>query len=267
MKTVLIVLSTVLLCAGPAAWAAVFTETFDSMAPGALPSTAWSAGGPLVVAGAGVNSTNGLGVSGNIFNWLGQPFSWVNDVPLNWTVRVAMDFETEASGSWMLDDDRVGWNKTSGTSSSEQFAVQVDNPDGGLVTYWRTAGGGQVKQLLNPLTGIQFDTWYRLTVDFTKLSNSSAKLDALVTELDASGNPTANTWAGSIADTSTMVGYGGAANAPNPAYFSTAVLYPTYKNYTGAANVDNAAFGIVPEPASLSLLLLGGLALIRRRRG
>jgi hypothetical protein len=40
-----------------------------------------------------------------------------------------------------------------------------------------------------------------------------------------------------------------------------------FKNYSATGgNADNAYFEITPEPATLSLLAIGALAMLRRRR-
>lgn len=132
------------------------------------------------------------------------------------------------------------------------FGVQL-----GLVTYFRPAAGGDaVKTILIPtasLGTIAANGWYREQMTVTKLA-SGAQVDVSFWALDGSGNPVGSpATASSAINTSAWRG------------FSNEV-YPMFKNYSAmVGNADNAYFAIVPEPAALTLLCLGGLALLRRR--
>ena len=93
--------------------------------------------------------------------------------------------------------------------------------------------------------GLAADSWYRLTAEFTKLTDTSAKIDVELWSLDGSGNPVSLTASGSLADTSAL-GSASPNASPAPEYFTTATLYPAYKNHTGAAaNADNACYKVI----------------------
>ncbi len=235
--------------------ASAVTETFDSYAGGVAISTVggggvWTNGGSLVSPG-GVNGTTGIGPSGTIFNWKGQPFVW-SSLAAGTKVAMSLDFQTDANGKF--DDDRVGWTITpdASTSTPSQLALQLDNnQEGGMVFYHNTTR----TPVLNALAGIKISTWYRFNVEFTKLTATSAGIVGTLTELDATGTPTGTPYVGTIADTSTF------ANAPNTALFTpgsgATFMCPTFKNHTGAAaNADNASFTLTP-PASGPTVTLG----------
>jgi MYXO-CTERM domain-containing protein len=252
------------------AGATPFTDSFDSYAGNVSLTNCsgwYSDAGPTIVAGGGVNGSNGLSSSSNIFNWQAHPFSW-GSMSVGDKVVTKMDFQAGGNNDW-FDDDRVGWT-TNGASTSTSypnvFGAQLDTPDGGapntaMEAYWKTSGGTQVYAKMGNITGIVSGSWYRFELDITKLSGSSAALAGTVTLLDSSGNPTSTTWTGSLADTS-------AYSSPCPAAYFTNTLTPIYKNFSSASgDADNASFEVVstPEPATMSLLVLGGLAALRRR--
>ncbi len=87
------------------------------------------------------------------------------------------------------------------------------------------------------------DTWYRYTLSIDPSASTVTHNLALL-----DGTPVAErTYANSVTSVPQVYFYG--SQAPSPAY------------------VDNAYFGEpIPEPATATLLVLGGLALIRRRR-
>jgi hypothetical protein len=227
-------------------------ETFNSYTPGSAIGTytGWYDGGsgPLVTAGNGVVGSTGLGSAGNIFNWTAHPFNW-NAADLQ-KITFQGDFKTDGTGAF--DDDRLSWtiNGTS-TSSNNQFGVQLDHPNGGIVTYWsNTIGGSKINDVIVPLTaggatGTQVNTWYRFKAEITKLSPTSARIDVNLVMLDASGNPTGSPFTGSIADTSTLA----SGHTPAAGYFTAATMYPSYKNYTAAAApADNTCYQVVTGP-------------------
>ena len=86
------------------------------------------------------------------------------------------------------------------------------------------------------------------------LGPNGARMDVYFSALDAGGNVVGTPLTASLLlDTSVWRGLSG-------------TVYPMYKNYSATAgNADNAYFEITPEPCSLILLGLGGLALLRRR--
>ncbi|GJM25178.1 MAG: hypothetical protein DHS20C16_15930 [Phycisphaerae bacterium] len=206
-------------------------------------------GGPVVTAGAGTGGSVGLAPSGNIFTWTANPFDWTSKSLAG--VVVQLDLQTDATG--LLDDDRVGWMISDISVNSDFiFGVQVDPSGGGddgdpagstrLEGYWdATINVDEDKRpFIDSVAGnLVPDTFYRLRAEFTRLSATSARVDASLTELDALGIPVAGppVLAGTIADTSLL-----GADAPDLAYF-TNPIWPAFKNHTaGGANADNACF-------------------------
>jgi hypothetical protein len=248
-----------------------YTETFDGFTAGSSvgQSSAWSnfSGEPTVVAAGGPDGSKGLSNGSAVFNWTAHPFSWTNDVAAGAKVVLKMDFQTDANAAF--DDDRMSWTLNAGSSSSSQeFGAQLDNYSGVCIyAYWRTdAVGGSTYSYKKAiaLTGLAANAWYRAETDITKLTATSARIDVTVWKLDSLGNIDLSftPQVGTFADTSNL----GTDTVP-VGYFTAATMYPSYKNFSNiAGNADNAYFGVTPEPATMSLLVLGGLALIRRRK-
>ncbi len=219
-------------------------------------------GGPVVTAGAGVAGSVGLAPSPNIFVWTANPFDWTSKSLAG--VVVQLDLQTDATG--LLDDDRAGWMISDSSVNSDLiFGVQVDPSGGGddgdppgstrLEGYWD--GVINVDENKRPFIdsvvgNLNPNTFYRLRAEFTRLTDTSARVDASLTELDASGDPIPGSpvLSGTIADTSAL-----GADAPDVAYFANPI-WPAFKNHTaGGANADNACFelfesNIVPEVAT-----------------
>jgi len=242
------------LSGAPGGLAATVTETFDSYANGTLitavgGSGVWTIGANTVVNPGGVNGTAGLGYGSAIFNWKGQSFQW-SALAVGTKVAISLDFQSSTTGKF--DDDRVGWTITpdASTSTGSQLALQLDNTsEGGMVFYHNSTR----TPVLNALSGIKNSTWYRFSVEYTKLTATSATIVGTLTELDASGNPTGTPYVGTIADTSTF------ANPPSTSLFTSAQQCPSYKNHNvtaGRGNVDNASITITPpgpQPATISI--------------
>ncbi len=250
-----------------------FVDNFDSYVAGSLVNGqgGWTDTGATksyqTMAGGGAGGTQGINNSpsgSNQLNWTAHPWKWA-DLMVGDRVIARMDFQTDANGKF--DDDRVGWvDANNANSSSWHFGIQLDDTDfggsGGLGTYFRDNGGANVKNgIITPSTalGTAGGKWYREEMVVTKLTNAlgpgGARLDVSFQALDSSGNPTGTPLTGSYGpfDTSAVRGFAG-------------TVYPMFKNYNdNAGNADNAYFAIVPEPATLGLLCLGGLALLRRR--
>jgi hypothetical protein len=270
MSRSLLIASVVCLTAtGMASAVSIWTDNFDSYAAGSYLNGqgGWTdTGGNTYqfVAGGGAGGTQGVnqGTGSNQMNWTGHPWSWGTDVSVGNQVVARMDFQ--ANGSGLFDDDRVGWVEAANAgSSSYHFGVQLDNTAGGLETYFRNNSGTRVSQttLLNwaALGNPTGSNWYREQLMVTKLTSGlgpgGAQVDVAFWALDGSGNPVGSPVTASFGtiDTSTLRGFSG-------------TVYPMFKNYNvQPGNADNAYFAIVPEPATLSLLCLGGLALLRRR--
>ena len=127
-------------------------ETFNAFTPGSTIGTytGWfsDGSGPVVTAANGVAGSNGLAAGSTIFNWTAHPFNW-NAADFQ-KVILQGDFKTDGSGNF--DDDRLSWtiNGTS-TSSNNQFGVQLDHPNGGIVTYWSNViGGTKINDVIVP---------------------------------------------------------------------------------------------------------------------
>ena len=236
-------------------------ETFNSFVAGSNIGSysGWYDGGtsgPIVTSGNGVAGSVGLASSGTIFTWAAHPFNW-NATDFQ-GIALQMDFQTGANGQF--DDDRLGWmTTTTSTLSDYIFGVQLDHPDGGIVTYWRNSAGTRIQTpivtLPNPLPA---STWYRFSAEFTKLTATSARIDVYLVQLDASGNPTGTTYTGTVADTSTWSG-----GAPANDYFTPTSMWPAYKNHTTSSGpADNACFEVVggtPGPTPTTVTFQNGL--------
>jgi hypothetical protein len=226
----------------------------------------WVADGSPVLSVAAANGVGGgAGVASgqNPAVWTSKPFSWTNDVAVGQQYIARMDFQASGNTvSTAFDDDRIGWTTSNTTSSTYDFGIQADNTDngGGIGAYWKIGGTTYPTKIASLPATLVTGAFYRLEADITKLTATSARIDVSFVQLDASGNPTGTVTTGTLADTS-------AVTNPAPAsYFNTASMYPMFKNYnsqSGAA--DNAYFAITPEPATLSLLAIGGLLALRRR--
>ncbi len=214
-----------------------FTEAFDSFTVGQTIGTnpGWydAASGPVVGASNGVASTRGLGASGTIFTWSAHPFNW-ND-PTFAKVTLEMDFESSSSGNF--DDDRVGWMFGHPTTNSDNiFAVQIDSNSHRLEGYWDGGTTLDRRPKIDTLVGIVANTWYRLRAQITKLSARSARVDAWLIRLNASGDSIALAASGSIANTQSL-----GADSANHKYFTPTTVYAAFKNHTiAAADADNA---------------------------
>ncbi len=260
----------------PAAYATAYTEGFESgYAAGTNISTyapAWYGDGltnsPTVEAGQGVAGSMGLSAAKNCFNWRERAFSWAD--PTLTGVVVGMDFKTPASGdaNFPFSDDRLGWTTSTGTSETGYlFTVQLaKNGVGGanITGYYKAGSKTRDDQIAAGTTVLSELSWYRLRATFTKLTNTSARIDVSLQELDANGVLGNVVISGSVADSSVISGDW--EHTPPAALFTAPTMCPSFKNYDQKAvsQADNAYFEIIPEPAT-ALLLIAGAGLLRRR--
>jgi len=197
--------------------------------------------GPVVTSGNGVAGTIGLAPSGTIFTWDAHPFNWSDPEILGVSFR--MDFESSSSGTF--DDDRIGWaTSITSTSSDIQFGVQLDDPDGGVVTFWRNSAEVRYQEPITTYSGILTNTFYRLRANITKLTLTAVKIDVSLTRLDGSGNELQVVASGSLANTSSL-----GSDAPAARYFTATSMWPSFKIHTTAAgDGDNAYYELINTP-------------------
>ena len=280
MKTItliatLLVVSSMAVGAGPFSISESFDSGFTGTAVGNHADWGPAGAGATPTAGSGVGGSVGLPQHGNIFTWTAHPFSWADDVSVGQAVISQMDFKTTASGT-MLDDDRIGWMiRNDTTSSSYIFGVQADpggsGAGGNIECYWdgTSFGDDDGRKSLADVPALNGQAWYRLRAEFTKLTNTSCSIDVSLAPVDGSGNAGAPVASGNLPDTAALPSGSTSENRPMEAYFKgyndANVMWPGFKNYNSGF-ADNASFEVTPEPATMSLLALGGLALIRRKK-
>ncbi|GMV96649.1 MAG: hypothetical protein AMXMBFR83_10110 [Phycisphaerae bacterium] len=239
----------------PTAWGAeVFLDDFETgYTPGSHLSTYWpmwfartGTPGPSIQAGVGLAGSMGLSTAQKHFHWSGHSFTWT-DADLA-AVIIGLDFESANAGDPALafDDDRIGWSitDTQEANDGDMFCVQLEA--GNIAGNFRTAGSStDRKPVIAPLPSVTPNAWYRFRAKYTKLTDTSARIDVSVQELAADGTPGAIIASGTVQDTSVTTDTW--RWVPNPAYFTTAKLYPTFKNYNekSPGNADNAYLEII----------------------
>lgn len=255
------------------AQAVVYTEDFETgYTPGTRIATytaSWwgdndpETDNPIVETDNGLAGTIGLGQAAKPFTWLAHTFDWSN--PAITSVVLGIDLET----TWIpdgqteetykpFDDDYLGWTVVNNSNSSgDIFGVHLEGRE--LRSHWM--GGTKDREVvLATLPVLPELSWYRLRVTYTKTSDTSLIMEATLTELDANGNLGNLVGSGSV-DTANS-----GTTAPNLDNF-IGPMYWKEKNYTSSAgNVDNVYMEIIPEPATLGLMLGGVLLVIRPRR-
>lgn len=261
-------------------------DDFDSYADGPLlDSSDWAANDsrtPNVQDGIGVGGSKGVTAA-----QYGAVMSGVEANKVVWSTfadgtqfKFSMDFMTNATGNF--NDDRLYLSASADgvNNSANDFGVQLDfETSGGVAadpaitpannknhieTYYRTAAGVRVQVPFVYDILVDANAWYTLNLIITKTGDTSALFYASLSDLGGAliGG---GTW-----DTESLPD-----NQPNASYFDE--LWPAFKNFsTGTSNTgssqiasvgaDSFSFAVVPEPMTLSLLGLGGLALLRKRR-
>jgi len=195
--------------------------------------------GPVITAGIGVAGSNGLAPGDAICTWTAHPFDWTD--PDVCGIIVEMDFQTDASSAF--DDDRIGWMISDvSKSSSNIFGLQLDPGGSGFAIegYWDGVTEDDKRPLIADLPTLNANAWHRFRAEIMKLTDGSAKIFVMLTELDGDGNPFDVVGTGYIEDTSLL-----GDDAQNAKYFA-GPIWPAYKNYDGIEGAaDNASFEIV----------------------
>ncbi len=253
-----------------------FLETFDGFTTPSniADDSAWYNQGAeadlaKALSGVGVNGTVGVSNADQAIIWTAHAFD-PTDLEFGGAV-FRMDFQTDASGN--LDDDRIGWTTTGdSTSSNNIFGVQLDPGGSGasgynIETYWDTEAGDSSNfrdSLVALPENLGANAWYQLELAVTMLPSGGVQMDVEFWGLTSAGARDGATplVSHTIADTNA---YGD--NKPAAKYFTDTEVFPVYKNYDNTVgNADNAYASIVPEPATLGLLAIGGIALLKKRR-
>jgi len=196
----------------------------------------------------GIGGKYGISEGDRAFTWVAKKFNFNDEQFVS--VTLGGDWQTDADGK--LDDDRAGWSISNESDSSNNiFGVQMDPGGEGesglnLEAYWdgEKFGDDGGRKSIVALPKLNGDTWYRLRAKFTKLSDTSVKIDVTFVELDAEGKPTGEVTKGSIADTSQLSNEQGEAT-PNAGYFTPTTVWPVFKNFQNVeGGFDNAYFEI-----------------------
>jgi MYXO-CTERM domain-containing protein len=157
-------------------------------------------------------------------------------------------FTVQTSGTFQTD----AYVRVNNDTYSDTFVMVLSGGNGAGALMLFSGGGlyyGQNGVYGGPVAGFAIgkDDWFHVTVD----TNMDTKTwNVSVANLNDSTQSTSASnlafFAGATADTMSNLGFG-----------------PIYGGVD--ATVDNVKVGSVPEPASMTLLALGGLLLIRRR--
>jgi len=195
---------------------------------------------------AGIGGKFGVSNGDRAFTWVAKSLNF-NDSGFA-AVTVGGDWQTDADGK--LDDDRAGWSISNESDSSDNiFGVQMDPGGEGesglnIEAYWDgdEFGDDGGRTSIVDLPELEADTWYRLRAKFTKLTDTTVKIDVTFVELDEAGEPTGEVTKGSIADTSKLPNTKG-EETPNAGYFTPTTVWPVLKNFGNLeGGFDNAYF-------------------------
>jgi len=253
---------------------AAVTDDFESYAPGTLvtdlPNWYTSSGSSRSVeTGIGVGGSQGVDASGTIATWSKGPMEAANHVA--WLglsvgdyVTLSADFQAhdDGAGGGKFDDDRLGMmSDYNSTTSDRIIGAQLEGHH--IETYWDRLGSSSGPRItLDGSFTLVNQAWYHFEVTITKAGAEDVIVAASLTDVGS----------GILIGSGSQSSIGLGADRPNTRYFSDNDsggygLWPAFKNHSGGANFDNMSYsGVIPEPMTLSLLGLGGLALIRRRR-
>ncbi|MFW5803538.1 MAG: PEP-CTERM sorting domain-containing protein [Verrucomicrobiota bacterium] len=145
-----------------------------------------------------------------------------------------------------LDDDvpkTAHWNAHLDGNDNQAFAYNIDHSDKGDdedSQFTLVARGGDEAQDIV----LDSETWYRVTTNLdTDTQTFSGTIESTSEVIATIGSKTFQNEVTAVDQVRFVDGYGGKENSP--------------------LNIDNVS--VIPEPASLMLLALGGVALLKRR--
>jgi hypothetical protein len=183
------------------------------------------------------NAVNGTYANGVLIN---QP-GLILEADPSFALSISMDFQTDGSG--FFNNDRVGWMISNiEDAAANNFGIQMDPGVSGynIEGYWDDATGVHQEPSIVDLPALSPNAWYKLEAIFTKLTNTSARIDVVLKSLDPAGNPASVIVRGALPDTSAL-----GASAPNLKYFKAGTLWPAYRNSTAISGAaDNACYAV-----------------------
>jgi hypothetical protein len=258
----------VMMLAGVASAQIVFSDDFGN-SPGGLQGHAADTGqvwlGPLFgVSDGDINAGSGQG--GTLGAGDDQNASFMNSVPLNLSANLNPDVDAEGDiigGVWTLSVDlRRG-------DDSGELQIGITNPPvapGGPSWAWVPGGGP-----CGAAGGMCIQTQGLYGTDNPPLAN--APIGFIIgnlhidTVMDFSGaGSLVHHWENLDTGDKGTIDLGPFTSAANLGELDT--IWIAGNSSDGANGLDNIVlrYGLIPEPASMTLLALGGLAMLRRRR-
>jgi hypothetical protein len=175
--------------------------------------------------------------------------------------------------AWVWADTRPTWGsivKNWGGASTGAFHLGFDNASGRISNYLSAPQDGPVIDTVQ----LTLNAWHHVAITYNGSStNQSLYIDGVLvnsrstapTDLDALGT---NMGIGVKPDNSTLI-----ADPATPGYWDGKIDDLAFWNEALTAaqilqikNNGDAGIGVIPEPSSLALLLLGMAGLVRRRR-
>lgn len=207
---------------------------------------------PQIQAGVGFGSSVGLSAAARNFHWVARPFEWKD--PTIAGVIIQIDFQTPSStgDSYWPFRDKIGWTTNQfGTDSGEWLQIELYKKDSTSLLAqirgsWENASGSERQPTIvtyDP-SSLNASTFYRAAFKLTKLTDTSARIDVSLHAINADGSTGTEITSGTIPDTSALPN---SSDVPNPALFTAATMWPTYRNYNNGASgkCDNAYFEII----------------------